>query len=524
MTLHIGRLVSDYGYLIVALFVFAEGIAIPFPTDTTVVTAAAFAAHGRLSIVLLFLVSTVAASLGTTVAFLGGRRGSAFFDRHAKRVNPAVLASTRKFFDRHGESAVMIGRFVPVARMLISPLAGLSSMSVARFTVFNVLGAAIWSAAFCGLGYFFGQHPPALGRGLVRGAIVLAVGLGILVTVAMAGGWLVEDGDAAWRAEGTIWHSVLRTPPLRFLAARSPRARAFLFRRISPADYLGLNLTIGLVLSVAAFAVFRAITTAVLAHDAVPQFDLDLAMALRDEATPASLTLWTSVSHLGALPFVALLGTGLALWLSWRRASWLPVIGFTAAMLGGATLDLLIEYYYVHPHVAATAQSAAVVGAPSGQALVSLVGYGMVAYFLVLMAPGHRTRVLIGTLASEMASVGHLGFLFTSILPHGVPELSGLFVSGSAGLLAGYALINPGRRKRSESLKAVGKDMITLVATSIVLMFIAAPIEGFFSFNPNVPVPVKLAFVAVELLAWGAFWTFFGRGKSEVGRTSSGSS
>ncbi len=156
---------------------------------------------------------------------------------------------------------------------------------------------------------------------------------------------------------------------------------------------------------------------------------------------------------------------------------------------------------------------------PSAAILTGSVGAATMGTFTVYLL--FTNGVLIGTLASEMASVGHLGFLFTSLLPHGVPELSGLFVSGSAGLLAGYALINPGRRKRSESLKAVGKDMITLVATSIVLMFIAAPIEGFFSFNPNVPTAVKLAFVAVEIVAWGAFWTFFGRGSSAPERAGS---
>ena len=158
MISHLGRLISDYGYLIVALFIFGEGIAIPFPTDTTIITAAAFAAHGRLSVMMIFLVSTVSTTLGTSVAFLLGRRGGDFFDKHSRRVSPVVIARTRGFFDRHGTTAVLIGRFVPFARMLISPLAGLSSMSFARFTVFNLAGAAVWSAVFCGVGYFFGQH------------------------------------------------------------------------------------------------------------------------------------------------------------------------------------------------------------------------------------------------------------------------------------------------------------------------------------------------------------------------------
>ncbi|MFL5606562.1 MAG: DedA family protein, partial [Gemmatimonadaceae bacterium] len=70
---HLGRLIADYGYLIVATFIFCEGIAIPFPTDSTLVTASAFAAHGRLSLAIVFLVSTITATAGTTVAFVLGR-------------------------------------------------------------------------------------------------------------------------------------------------------------------------------------------------------------------------------------------------------------------------------------------------------------------------------------------------------------------------------------------------------------------------------------------------------------------
>ena len=238
--------------------------------------------RSRLSLAVLFLVSTLTAAGGTTVAFIAGRRGGTFFERHSRRVSPVVLARTRGFFDRHGGTAVIVGRFIPIARMLISPMAGLSTMSLARFSLFNFTGAALWSAVFCGVGYFFGQHPPAFGRGLARAALIVTVGLALLVTIAVAGGWLVEGSDAAWRAEGTLWHRILMTTPLRWLATHSPRARAFLFRRFSPGDYLGLNLTIGLGLSFVTLVIFSAIMNALLANDAIPQFDLALAAALRE--------------------------------------------------------------------------------------------------------------------------------------------------------------------------------------------------------------------------------------------------
>jgi len=117
----------------------------------------------------------------------------------------------------------------------------------------------------------------------------------------------------------------------------------------------------------------------------------------------------------------------------------------------------------------------------------------------------------LGALAHEVAPVGKLGYLLSSIFPHGVPELSGAIVAGSSGLLLGYALINPGRRRRADALKAVGKDAIVLLGTSVVLMFMAAPIEAFFSFQPSVPQWVKVVVGGVEVCGWAAIWIFFGR-------------
>jgi membrane protein DedA with SNARE-associated domain len=400
----IGQLIIDYGYLIVGVFIFFEGMAIPFPTDTTVITAAAFAAHGRLSVGILFIVSTLTAAGGTTIAFVAGRRGSTFFERHSRRVSPAVLARTRGFFDRHGGTAVVVGRFVPIARMLISPMAGLSTMSLARFTLFNLTGAALWSAVFCGLGFFFGQHPPDFGPGLARAAVIVTVGLALLVTVAVAGGWLVEGSDAAWRAEGTMLHRVLTTAPVRWLATHSPRARAFLFRRFSAADYLGLNLTIGLGLSFVALVIFSALMNTLLANDAVPQFDLALASALRESATPRADALWRAVSELGRFPLMLVPGLALGLLLV-RHRGWMPLAGWTSAIVGALLLDGVMKHFFVHMHASASAARATEMVTPSGQALGALVGYGMLGYFVVLLAPTRRAAgiVVAVTLALVLA-------------------------------------------------------------------------------------------------------------------------
>ncbi len=118
---------------------------------------------------------------------------------------------------------------------------------------------------------------------------------------------------------------------------------------------------------------------------------------------------------------------------------------------------------------------------------------------------------MLGSLAHEMNKVGKLSTLIIWLSPHGVSELSGLFVSAGAGFTLGWALINPGRRKRGEALAEAGKDAIVLLGASVVMMFIAAPFEGYFSFNPKIPDAVKLTVALVVASAWAAFWIGFGK-------------
>lgn len=123
---------------------------------------------------------------------------------------------------------------------------------------------------------------------------------------------------------------------------------------------------------------------------------------------------------------------------------------------------------------------------------------------------------ILGALTHEMSTVGKVPYLFASIAPHGVTEMSGMIVSGAAGLVLGWALINPGRRKRGEALRAAGKDAMVLLITSWIMMFMAAPIEGFFSFNPRVPIIAKVLFAIVSAIAWGIFWTNFGKKRESL--------
>lgn len=148
---------------------------------------------------------------------------------------------------------------------------------------------------------------------------------------------------------------------------------------------------------------------------------------------------------------------------------------------------------------------------PKAAVVTGAVGagtFGLLSVFLV-----YNNGAMMGALAHETAGVGKLDFLLSSIAPHGIPEISGLLISGATGLLLGWTLLFPRRRSRAQALRDVGKDVMVLLTTSVAMMFIAAPIEGFFSFDPRVPGGLKVAVALLEVIAWAGFWTYVGRSK-----------
>jgi membrane protein DedA with SNARE-associated domain/membrane-associated phospholipid phosphatase len=443
---HLVGLVARYGYALIALFLFGEGLAIPFPTDTTVVTASALAARGHLSLVLVFVIATLSTTGGTMAAFYLGRRGSSFLARRAHG-GAGALHRAHRFFERHGASAVLFGRFVPVVRMLISFVAGVSSMDARRFAAYNLAGAAIWAAAFCAIGYFFGHHASAFYHQLVRAALVAGFGLAALVTLAVAGGWLIEDADAAWRAEGTIWHRILMSAPVRWLAQRSPAAQSVLFRRFSPADYLGLNLTLGLGVSFVLLLIFAAIAQSVLSHSAIVRFDLDLAETLHAGATPQGIAFWYLVTRFGTFPAVAVAGVGFAAAYTSRRG-WLPLAGWFAALAGSELLAWALKHaiHRERPIFEVAYAREATYSFPSSHVLGALVGYGMIVYFVACLTRSPVWRAAAAAAAGALVIAVGFSRLYLGL--HFFSDVVGGLAAGAVWLTACVTALEVARQRQ----------------------------------------------------------------------------
>ena len=122
--------------------------------------------------------------------------------------------------------------------------------------------------------------------------------------------------------------------------------------------------------------------------------------------------------------------------------------------------------------------------------------------------------VMLGAVAAAFANQGQSMHLWTFVLPHGVVELTAICIAGGAGLWLGSAILMPGRRTRREVLVTRGREAISLIGGTGLMLVLAGLIEGFIS-PSELPRAVKLAFATVFALAVVAYFAFAGRTRED---------
>ncbi|BBZ26423.1 membrane protein [Mycolicibacterium madagascariense] len=100
----------------------------------------------------------IAAIAGSQVGYWIGRLiGTSMFKPDARVLKQRYLDEAHAFFEQRGPFAIVLARFVPIVRTLAPITAGAARMSYGLFTLFNVIGALVWSFGLILLGYWLGQ-------------------------------------------------------------------------------------------------------------------------------------------------------------------------------------------------------------------------------------------------------------------------------------------------------------------------------------------------------------------------------
>ncbi len=169
------------------LIVFVEcGLLFPIlPGDSLLFAIGLFISTGELDVNLAVacVVLSTAAFAGNVAGYEIGRKiGPPLFHREGRFLNTKNFAKTHDFFEKYGNKALVLGRFVPIVRTFITVIAGAGEMSRARFFGWSFVGAVLWATGLTLIGYFLGEAVPALSDHLEL-AVLLIVGISVLPMV-----------------------------------------------------------------------------------------------------------------------------------------------------------------------------------------------------------------------------------------------------------------------------------------------------------------------------------------------------
>lgn len=109
--------------------------------------------------------------------------------------------------------------------------------------------------------------------------------------------------------------------------------------------------------------------------------------------------------------------------------------------------------------------------------------------------------VNVGVAAGAFHAAGDAVRFYGLILPHGLLELTAVFVAGGTGLALGWTLVAPGDRTRRDALAEQGRRAIVVVLGLVVVFLVAGVLEAYVTPAP-VPTVVR---VGTGALVWGAF-------------------
>jgi undecaprenyl-diphosphatase len=440
-------LIEHYGYLVVFFGVMLESTGVPLPGETILLAAGVLAQQGHLDVGGAVVFGILGAVVGDQIGYWVGREGGRPFvlrwGRYV-RITPERLARAEAFFARHGGKAVFLARFFAGLRVFGALVAGISRMRWRTFFFYNALGGAVWATAAVLVGYFLGSSLAMVERWFGGATLLLGVLVAVGVVFYLAYRWVA--GNRAWLVD--YGEAAISYPPVVRFRERYDAQLRWLLRRLTPGEYLGLHLTVGLALAAGCLWLFGGLAEDVLTNDPLVRYDRAIAAYLHSAATPPLTTFFLVVTAFGSIEAVALLGVLVAAFMVWRRR-WLHLATWIVAVTGSAVLNHLLKGlfarprpFFEHPLLIETSYSF-----PSGHAMESLVVYGMLAYFGVLALKTWRARVALVFASTLLVLLIGLSRMYLGV--HYFSDVAAGYAAGGVWLcvlITGAKLARRGKR------------------------------------------------------------------------------
>lgn len=174
------------GYALIALLMAVESSVVPLPSEVVIPPAAHLAHTGQIPLSLwgIVVAGTFGSWLGATIMYwasrLAGRPLVMRFGRYFL-IRPEKIEGAERWAAYYGSMGIFMSRLLPVVRHLIGIPAGIVRMNFWKYSLYTVLGSAIWCTVLCYLGVKMGQDEKVMAGELHRisywlGGVTLAIG------------------------------------------------------------------------------------------------------------------------------------------------------------------------------------------------------------------------------------------------------------------------------------------------------------------------------------------------------------
>lgn len=138
-------------------------IGLVLPGDSLLFIVGILLATGFIStpIWIAIVAMSIAAILGNLLGYwTGAKFGPKIFSRPDSRIfKQEYVVATQNFFEKHGPRAIVLARFVPIVRPVITSMAGVARMNFKVYATYSTLGGILWVVLLTLAGYFFGGIP-----------------------------------------------------------------------------------------------------------------------------------------------------------------------------------------------------------------------------------------------------------------------------------------------------------------------------------------------------------------------------
>ena len=179
----IQHFVQSVGYPGLFALIMLESTLVPIPSELVMPFAGYLAHTGEFSLPVILIINSVAALVGSGICYwIGKAGGKPLLLKYGKfiGVRRKDIERTESYFSRHGKATILIGRFLPVVRHIISIPAGIARMPLPAFFLQTFIGATIWGSVLILIGYELGNWA-VIAEKLKH--VDLLIGLAILVTL-----------------------------------------------------------------------------------------------------------------------------------------------------------------------------------------------------------------------------------------------------------------------------------------------------------------------------------------------------